>query len=103
MSSSAGPLWLGNLWDCKLINKIAKQTELKIIKIINKECKIPAIGIIDIHKFCKKHKLKIPKTETLLKKIQRKKYKASQTHFLATGIRTNITENKLKKIIQSLF
>jgi len=97
MFNNAGPLWLGKLWDCKLVNKIAKQTELKIIKTISKECKINIVGFIDIHKFCKKHKLKIPKTETLLKKI-----KAAQTHFSPTGIRTKITENKLKKIIQLL-
>jgi tRNA (guanine26-N2/guanine27-N2)-dimethyltransferase len=97
MFNNAGPLWLGNLWDCRLVNKIAKQTDLKIIHTIKQECEIPAIGFIDIHKFCKKHKLKIPKTEVLLKKI-----KASQTHFSPTGIRADIPENQLKKIIQQL-
>jgi tRNA (guanine26-N2/guanine27-N2)-dimethyltransferase len=97
MFNNAGPLWLGKLWDCRLVNQIAKQTELKIIKTISQECKINTIGFIDIHKFCKKHKLKIPKTEVLLKKIN-----ASQTHFSPTGIRTNISENQLKQIIQRL-
>ncbi|MBW2993177.1 hypothetical protein KY317_01220, partial [Candidatus Woesearchaeota archaeon] len=79
------------------------KTDLKIINIIKQESKIPAIGFIDIHKFCKKNKLKIPKTETLIKKIKTKKYKASQTHFLLTGIRTDMPEKGLKKIIQLLF
>lgn len=99
---NAGPLWLGKLWDCRLINKMAKQTDLKIIKTIKKECPINTIGFIDIHRFCKKYKLKIPKTENIIKKIKTKNYKASETHFSPTGIRTDIPEKKLKKIIQLL-
>ncbi len=96
MFNNAGPLWLGKLWDVKLINRI--KTDLKIINIIKQECKINTVGFIDIHKFCKKYKLKIPKTEILIKKIKSKKHKASQTHFLPTGIRTSMSEKNLIRL-----
>jgi len=96
MFNNAGPLWLGNLWDCRLIKKL--KTDLKIIQTIKQECPVQTLGFIDIHKFCKKHRLKIPKTEILIKKIKTKKFKAAQTHFSPTGIRTNMPEKKLIRL-----
>jgi len=126
MFNEAGPLWLGNLWDKALVNKMYKDTNEKILlrkinslvykvkknnreitnfinnekflKIIKNEAKIPVVGFFDIHKLAKKYKFKsIPKKELLIKKIK-EKYKASETHFSPQGIKSDIPEKELLKI-----
>ncbi len=96
---NSGPIWTGNLWDTKLVNKmlkIAKEKELiKFLSIIKEESKIPVVGFYDTHKLSKK----IIKKEELIKKIKNKGYKASETHFKGEGIRSNIPEKVLLRII----
>jgi len=96
--NNVGPMWLGNLWDSKLVKKMCEQSELmdhsllKMLKVIKNESKINNVGFHDIHKLCKKYKLKIPKTEKLLKY-------GSRTIFNEYGIKTELTEKELVKII----
>ncbi|HJN57341.1 MAG: hypothetical protein QF436_00735 [Candidatus Woesearchaeota archaeon] len=89
MFNNAGPLWTGNLWDDKLVNKmhselLKKSIEnkktiknnkttinkkindnqnhneiLKFLKTIKEESKINTIGFYDIHDIAKKRKIKI--------------------------------------------
>jgi len=76
--NGCGPLWTGNLWDNKLLNKMYKlslkskipDNELiKFLKIIKNESKINTIGFYDIHKIVKKEKIKkIMKKAELIKK-----------------------------------
>lgn len=117
MFNESGPMWLGKLWDNKLVNKMYKsmnKESLKIksinnkslknfLKIVKDESKINIIGFYDIHKICKKYKIKqIPKKELLLKKIRNIGYKATETHFNPLGIRSDIELKKLLKIIRKL-
>jgi tRNA (guanine26-N2/guanine27-N2)-dimethyltransferase len=103
MLGSAGPMWLGELWDRKVAASIAKQSDERIIKIISAESKIPVAGFYDIHKLCKKNRIKhIPKTNEIMKKIRQKKHQASLTHFSPTGIRSTIAEKELIRIIKSI-
>lgn len=98
--SDAGPMWLGNLWDKKLTNKISKNTDMAILKTIAEESKIDVVGFYNIHKLCKKHKIKtIPKKSLIIKNIRKAGYKASPTNFDAEGIRTNMPENRLTTIL----
>jgi len=102
-----GPIWLGKLWDIKLVNKMEKTNFLddnkKFLKIIKQESKINTIGFYDITKLGKKYKLKtLPKQEDIIKAIKKKAYKASETHFRENSIRTDISEKELIRIIKSI-
>ena len=125
MFSDAGPLWIGNLWDGKLVNKmyatliknpiddnslkidsiknkkILNNNELlKFLKIIKDESKINAVGFYDLHNIAKKRKLgTMTRKEDIIKKIKKKGFKAANTHFSGTGIRSNISYNKLMTLL----
>ncbi|MBW2977980.1 hypothetical protein KY331_03995 [Candidatus Woesearchaeota archaeon] len=100
----AGPMWLGKLWDTKLVNKMIKNCKdeglLKFLKIIKDESKINVAGFYDIHRFCKKNKLKIPKKEVLIKEIRKLGYRAAETSFTGEGIRTDIDEKSFIKTLK---
>jgi tRNA (guanine26-N2/guanine27-N2)-dimethyltransferase len=97
MREGAGPLWTGDLWDLELAEKIAKQSDTKILDTIATEAK--TLGeLYDVHVIAKEHKLiKIPKFEDILLKV-----KGSRTHFSDTMIKTSIKEKELVKLIQQL-
>jgi len=94
----AGPVWLGNLWDEKLAGKMVKNNKIeenaKFLRIIQDESKINIVGFYDLHKL----RTSIRK-DKFIKKIKDKGYKASETHFTGTGIRSNIEAKELKKLI----
>ena len=110
--NDAGPMWLGNLWDKNLCNNMYnaslkneifnKNKELiKFLKIINDESKISVIGFYDLHSICKKTNIKtMQKKEIVINKIKKFEYKSSETHFSGHGIRSDITLNKLIKILK---
>ena len=70
------------------------------IAIIKAESKIPVVGFYDIHKICKKNKLRTPKKNELVAKIKKAGYKVSETHFAEQGLRSDISLEKLVKLIQ---
>jgi tRNA (guanine26-N2/guanine27-N2)-dimethyltransferase len=94
----AGPLWTGQLWDSKLAAKIAKDLKSKLTETVAEESKIDAVGFYDLHTIAKKYKKEIPKTIDLIKKTKQKNKKASLTHFLDTGIRTDIDIKELIRL-----
>jgi tRNA (guanine26-N2/guanine27-N2)-dimethyltransferase len=103
--NQAGPMWLGQLWDTKLVNKMKKNNKIeenkKFLNLIEQESKIDTIGFYDITRLGKKYKLKsLPKQQDLIKKIKKKGFKVSETHFRENSIRTNIEEKELIKILQ---
>ena len=108
MLKDYGPLWIGDLWNNKLVNKMysilknSKNNELiKFLEIIKEESKINVVGFYDIHKISKNKKLKtMMKKEDLISKIRKKRYKASNTHFVGTGIRTDIDDEKFLKLLK---
>lgn len=105
--NGAGPLWLGSLFDEKLVNKMIKNIDMiddkrtiKLLKTIKQEYNINTVGFYDIHKICKKNKIKqVPKIDNVIEKIKKQGFKASRTHFRPQGIRSNIG---LKRFIQLL-
>ncbi|MBW2984861.1 tRNA (guanine(26)-N(2))-dimethyltransferase [Candidatus Woesearchaeota archaeon] len=103
--SRAGPMWLGKLWDSKLVinmEKINKEGSLeKFLSIIKDESKLNVIGFYDIHKICKRNRLKIPKRELIIKKIKNSGYKVSETHFNPNGLKSDISEKNLIRVIKS--
>lgn len=109
--NKAGPLWTGNIWDKKLTKKISgskllkskEKAELKefLLKIA-KESQISSMGFYDIHRICKENKLDIPKKESILQNIRKKGFKAENTHFLKTAIRSDIDKQTLIRIIKNI-
>ena len=100
MFENAGPLWKGKLWDSKLTDSMTKKAEDRFLSIINEESKIDAIGFYDIHKICKRNKIKqLPKKGLLIEEIRKAGYKAAETHFNPWGVRSDITLNCLLSII----
>ena len=116
MFNDAGPLWLGSLFDSKLVNRmnsalLKKHNEknsiknnielIKFLKIIKDESKINVVGFYDIHDIVEKEKLKtIKKKMDIIKKIRKKGFKASGTHFSGTGIRSDISYSKLLALLR---
>jgi len=103
MLQTAGPLWLGSLWDKRLVRKMLKNASNKLQKflsVIKEESEIKVVGFYDIHKICEEEKINIPKYELLMKKIKKKGYKVSRTHFSGFGIKTDIPSDILRNLIK---
>ncbi|MFH1064684.1 MAG: tRNA (guanine(26)-N(2))-dimethyltransferase [Candidatus Woesearchaeota archaeon] len=105
--NDAGPMWLGQLWDPKLADKIAKlahgldyDTDTKFLDMIKEESLIDIVGFHDLHVLCKKNKIPVPKFESLFKKIA-DKHKLARTHFSDYGIRSDIPEEELSRLLKS--
>ncbi|MDP2750566.1 MAG: tRNA (guanine(10)-N(2))-dimethyltransferase [Nanoarchaeota archaeon] len=106
--NDVGPIWTGKLWDEKLVNamiKEAKKTQeyseaYKLIKKISGEMKIDVVGFYDMHKVCKLLKIYVPKKEILIKKIKNYGYKVAETHFNENGLKSDISYEELKKILE---
>jgi len=97
---NAGPMWLGKLWDTSLVKKMAKENNF--LKTISEESKINTIGFYHIPSLNKKHKIKAAmKQEDIIKKIKKKNYQVSKTHFKENSLRSNIPEKELIKILKS--
>jgi tRNA (guanine26-N2/guanine27-N2)-dimethyltransferase len=89
----AGPLWTGELFDKKLITKMAKTNsfpeEQKFLDVLKEESKIDVPGFYDMHRIAKKAKTDPTKIQEFLQK-----YKGVRTHFSPTGFKS-IKEIKL--------
>ena len=101
-----GPLWKGKLWDDKLVSLMEKnnlvEENKKILSVIKNESKIDVVGFYDINALSKKYKLKIlPKLSKIMSEIKKKGYQVSETHFRENSIRTDMSEEKLIKIIKN--
>jgi len=109
MYEGTGPLWLGDLWDTKLVDKMQRlifETSVlfetkSLLRTIWKESKIKTFGFYDIHALAKKYKLKkLPKFYDIIEKLKKKGYKAARTHFSDKGIRTNVPIKTLLRLIK---
>ena len=105
--NGAGPLWTGRLWDKNLVKRIydlaLKNNDKKLhkfLEIIKNESKIDEIGFYDLHELGRENRMKnLPTNYEMIKRIKKKGYKASLTHFSPLGIRSNIDKNKLVKLM----
>lgn len=84
----AGPLWIGKLWDEKLVKIMLRNCPnenkklFNMLKLISEEVKINSVGFYDIHKMSQISKKDIPKIEDIINS------KNTRTHFLGWGIRS---------------
>jgi len=95
---SAGPLYLGNLWDTKVINEMQKQTNdekiLGFLGILEAESKIDVPYYYETEDFFKIE----PKIEEVIAKIG-KHFPVSHTHFSQKGFRTTANFEEIRKIL----
>lgn len=105
---SAGPLWLGRLWDVDIIKDIAsaagqleylKPDTVKLLSMLLEESKINTVGFFDIHAICKANKLNIPRMEALMQRLKAKGFDACRTHFSQYGVRSNCSFDELIRAI----
>ncbi len=102
MLNEAGPLWLGKLWEPKLVKEMLENCDenlKKFLTTIYNESKIDQKGFYLIHDLCKKKKISVPKFDKLIAKIEKKGLKVSRTHFDDRGLRSNISYEELFKLL----
>ncbi len=96
-----GPMWTGDLVDAKILQKMILHSkksypkETKFLELLYNESKVNQVGFYDIHTLTKKHKIKAPKTENILKQL-----KAVKTHFSVQGIKTKKNLKDVEKVIK---
>ncbi|MBW2976102.1 hypothetical protein KY347_01500 [Candidatus Woesearchaeota archaeon] len=74
---------------------------LKFLKIIKEESKTGCIGFYDVHDIAEKKGYgKIMKKERIIEKIKGMGFKAANTHFSGTGIRSDVPCNKLLELLK---
>jgi tRNA (guanine26-N2/guanine27-N2)-dimethyltransferase len=101
---SAGPLYLGNLWNPELIEEMDKaETELKwgtkyrkFFRTLLEESKIDVPYYFETSELGEKE----PTMQDILEKVENAGFKVSRTHFSPKGIRTNATIEELRHIIK---
>jgi len=97
--TGAGPMWLGSLWDVKLVKSMFKGAKdkdkdvKKYLATVLEEAGIRTVGFFDVHAICEKNKLTIPRKEHLIARLKKSGYKASPTIFSPYGIKTNAPYN----------
>tara|TARA_Y100000310_G_C20669637_1_gene809507 strand:- start:125 stop:1303 length:1179 start_codon:yes stop_codon:yes gene_type:complete len=88
-----GPLWVGELQDNNLLKKMVKsnqfENEKKFLETLSTEKDI--VGFYDLHEIARKHKIEIPKIETVLKKVN-----GTRTHFSPNGVKTDKTIKEMQ-------
>lgn len=106
MADEYGPLWSGKLNDTELLEKMHKKAIDKkirdLLETLVQETRFKGLGFVNIHLFCKSHKIDVPRTDVLVDSLKSKGFFASRTHFDRLGLKTDATEKELKKIICGL-
>jgi len=93
----AGPIWIGKLKDKAFVKEL--KLDDKFTKTMKDELDI--LGFYDIPQIYKKEKIhKSKKIPDIIKAIKKQKFKASRTHFLGQGIKSNISYDKLVRILK---
>lgn len=102
--SSAGPMWLGALWDKSIAAAIAAknpwQQRKKLLETISQEAEIDSVGFFDAHQYAKKKQLcSVPSTDFVLQRIALAGFQAARTHFSPYGVRTNAGHDVIENIL----
>lgn len=107
--SHAGPLWLGELGDEKIIHQVAQDLANRDFRLKNQEisllsrCAEEAAGpptFYDVNLMAGLMKKSPPKIEKLISALRSHGYFASRTHFSPTGFRTDAPVEEITKVIR---
>jgi tRNA (guanine26-N2/guanine27-N2)-dimethyltransferase len=95
---TAGPLWLGSLWDKGLVQGLATENTLPLLQTIAQEAIVETIGFFDIPSITKSLGIgSIAFTDIL---AQAQPYLISRTHFASQGLRTTMPIEKLRTLLK---
>ena len=95
----AGPLWIGKLFDKKLMQRIE---DTEFIRVLKKESKVDLYGFYDLPTIASKYKIQVPKMDKLINVIKKKGKKAVRTHFREQSIKSDISEKGLVGLIKKI-
>jgi len=109
----AGPLWTGNLFDSKILQKTHNLFEEEDAAVYHK--RVPRIldemveenalmtyPYIDIHVLCDLYNLTPPKNKDVIEYLRNAGHKVARTHFKPTAIRTDASVIDVKSAILEL-
>jgi len=109
--SSAGPLWLGELWDKDFCIQMQRELEsrnlslrekiFKMLSLVSEESKAPATYYV-VDKICDRFNLPIPPLSKVIGEIRRIGFQAIATHFNTKAVRTNAPAKVVKEVITRL-
>jgi tRNA (guanine26-N2/guanine27-N2)-dimethyltransferase len=103
MHEGAGPMWLGRLWDERLADAMHENSPhgcRVFLRIVSDEARVPVAGFFDVHAAAKEKKAGgLPRMESLLEEMRSQGFLAQRTHFLGTGIRTDMDRKTFMKLI----
>ena len=100
------PIWISNIKDNEFVKNCVKEYEsrdflsdkpLNLLKIIGGEIDVPLF--YDIHELSHIYKIKIPKTEEIIKKLKELGFDASATHFSPVSVKTNADINDVLRCL----
>ncbi len=101
----SGILWLGNIKDDYIVEKMIKTNYLKkrrlikLLEMIKNEIDVPFY--YEIHSICRKIKKEVPPLNYIVDSLKEIGYLASRTHISPTGIKTNADIKTVENIIRS--
>jgi tRNA (guanine26-N2/guanine27-N2)-dimethyltransferase len=108
---TAGPLWLGELFNeifCSTMEKDLERRHMKqekrIVKLLS-SAKNEARGPITyfvVDKFCDKLNLPAPPIVKVVEELQNRGFEAVLTHFNSKGIRTNAPAKRVKEVLTGI-
>ena len=109
--SSAGPLWLGQLWNKQFCYKLKKEVEasnlrlkpqiLRLLFLVLGESEAPVTYFV-VDKLCDKWGLAIPSFLKVVDELRKRGYVAVPTHFSPKALRTNAPARVMKEILEKL-
>ena len=91
--SGYGPIWIGSLFDPKLV-----LPEDSFSQTVREENAIAVPFSYDLHELSKAYKKDIPSFKTLIPEIQKQGYVCSRTIFSKTAIKTTMPKKKLLEL-----
>lgn len=108
---TAGPLWLGSLWNEKFCTNMKDETrrsnlrhKVKIYRMIS-QISAEAQGPITYYaadKFCDKFNLPTPPLSKIIVELRRSGFEAVATHFNSKAVRTDAPARVLREIVTKL-
>ncbi len=104
-----GPLWLGPLVSCNLIEKLKEmlrnfryiedRENQKLLSLLSQECSAPPF-YFDLHSFSSRIRVSPPNIEETMLRVKELGYSAYRTHFSPTAIKSNIGAKDLTELLR---
>lgn len=103
--NSAGPVWSGPLADIHILDGMIKHSAGEVLsnflRVLKNEELVGGVGFYDLHMLGEEHKMReLIKKRDLIFILKQKGYKAAETHFSGSGIKSNIPLADLLKILR---